>query len=131
MLKEGAIHLNFVCSLYRRQVKHGTYYLHEHPLYAASWQEPEVQRMMRDEITLLAKMGQCQYGLWVEDGAGWAASKKPTKFMTNSPAIAGLQRKCPGRETHIQEGVTRTFTQGSQSKPRYIPMDYATQYAKD
>ena len=32
---------------------------------------------------------------------GWAASKKPTKILTNSPCIAAqLQRRCPGNESH-------------------------------
>ena len=38
--KRAIEHLEFVCDLYREQMRHGRYFLHEHPAYATSWQEP-------------------------------------------------------------------------------------------
>ena len=35
-------HLDFCMELYREQIRHGRYFLHEHPAYASSWQEETV-----------------------------------------------------------------------------------------
>ena len=39
MIREGVQHLKFVCSLYRKQIRRGKYFLHEHPATAVSWRE--------------------------------------------------------------------------------------------
>ena len=36
MIAEGQTHLNFVCSLYRSQMRRGKYFLHEHPASAVN-----------------------------------------------------------------------------------------------
>ena len=37
--KRAIEHLAFCVDLYREQMRHGRYFLHEHPAYASSWQE--------------------------------------------------------------------------------------------
>ena len=60
-----------------------------------------MQRLMRMQDAILTKADQCQYGLLVEDKLGIALSRKPTKFLTNSPCIASkLRATCEGAHTH-------------------------------
>ena len=99
MLKEARKHLRFCVRLYRHQMEQGRYFLHEHPLGAKSWKEPEIQALVKKEKSILAKIDQCQYGLWVKDRVGWAVAKKPTKFLTNCPRPASgcFAPRRPGR----------------------------------
>ena len=47
----GLSHLKFCCELYKYQVVHGRYLLHEHPAQATSWCTAEVKRIMdREEV---------------------------------------------------------------------------------
>ena len=39
MIEEGRQHLEFVCWMYRRQLRNGKWFLHEHPATAVSWSE--------------------------------------------------------------------------------------------
>ena len=87
--------------MYNYQIAQNRHYVHEHPMCAKSWNEPEIKTLLKKEKNILAKIDQCQYGLWVKDQHGWAASKKPIKILTNSPCTAAqLQRRCPGKESH-------------------------------
>ena len=47
MLAEGQVHLNFMCSLYRNQIRRGRYFLHEHPATALSWKEEQIKSLMK------------------------------------------------------------------------------------
>ena len=38
--RQGVMHLHFVISLYRMQLRDGRHVLHEHPAGATSWQDP-------------------------------------------------------------------------------------------
>ena len=42
-------HLQFVCELYRDQVRRGVWFLHEHPIGASSWRERCVLDVMKEE----------------------------------------------------------------------------------
>ena len=85
-------HMRFVVSLYEEQVDGGRYFLHEHPLYADSWELecvrrfsaiPEVQRVHGD---------QCQFGAQIQSGNFKGhPTKKPTGFFTNAPKLAEVQ----------------------------------------
>ncbi len=68
--------------LYREQMRHGRYLLHEHPAYATSWQEPCIEKLMREKGAETATCDLCQYGSVDADGS---PIKKPTKFLTNAP----------------------------------------------
>ena len=88
-------HLAFCMELYQEQMRHGRYFLHEHPAYASSWQEEVVQEIADMKGVVTATCDQCLYGCetQVKDPI-----KKPTTFMTNSEEIAQqLSRRCSGR----------------------------------
>ena len=85
-LAEGRMHLNFMASIYRKQVKKGKYSLHEHPATALSWKEPQVAALLNDPTVHEVVAHQCMYGLTSPTGQGGEslAAMKPTRFMTNS-----------------------------------------------
>ena len=88
-------HLEFCVSLYREQMKHGRYFLHEHPAHASSWQEDIVKGLLAEEEVVTATCDQCLYGSEAPDGS---PIKKPTTFMTNATELAGeLGQRCQGR----------------------------------
>ena len=96
--QQSRVHLEFCTKLYGEQVKHGRYFLHEHPASAASWKEgcilgiamlPEVHRITSH---------MCQFGM---KGPGGGPVYKPTGWMSNSPSILQeLNRKCDNRHEH-------------------------------
>ncbi len=95
----ATVHLDFVASLYEEQMDGGRYFLHEHPLYATSWEVAGIERvMMRDDVRRV-RGDQCQFGSEVRSGAHRGAPiKKPSGFMTNSPSIANaLDVQCQRR----------------------------------
>ena len=107
-LEEGRVHLQFVCRLYRYQVKHGGYFLHEHPRTARSWREPCVQRLLKRSDVHVAKCDQCEFGAENTVGLQWSDSAgegarllKPTRFMSNSPQmLQRLFRTCKRDHVH-------------------------------
>ena len=60
---EGRVHLNFMASLYRRQIAKGTYDLHEHPATALSWKEDVIEALARHPLAKVVTADQCRYGL--------------------------------------------------------------------
>ena len=93
--KRAIEHLEFLCTLYREQMRHGRYFLHEHPAYATSWQEPCFEKLVQEKGVETATCDQCQYGSEAADGS---PIKKPTKFCTNAPELAKeLKARCSGR----------------------------------
>ena len=103
-LREGRLHLNFVCSLYRRQMARGKFFLHEHPASALSWREHDIEALSRLPMVNVVTMHQCQYGLVTpssEDPEKLVPAMKPTRWMTNSLVMAQqLQKKCDGSHKH-------------------------------
>ena len=61
-LAEGLAHLEFVCELYREQIRDGLFFLHEHPAHAASWELRVVQEVANMEDVHTAIGDQCCYG---------------------------------------------------------------------
>ena len=90
-------HLAFCIKLYRLQLAGGRWFLHEHPQAATSWHE-----QMVDELLQIPGIGkvvghQCQQGMLVEVDGTLRPIKKPTAWMSNSPAILRrLGRQCRG-----------------------------------
>ena len=62
-------HLEFCVELYREQLKHGRYFIHEHPAYATSWQEKVMTDLMSESSVETATCDQCQYGSADADGS--------------------------------------------------------------
>ena len=63
MLHEGRLHLSFVCSIYRMQMKKNKWFLHEHPATAMSWREDDIEAIRRSPFVQTVVGDQCQYGL--------------------------------------------------------------------
>ena len=90
---EAVRHIEFMMAAYRRQLKEGRRFLHEHPASAASWGLKKVQEMMEGEGVMATVADQCQYGLLAKgDNGDMVPAKKKTKFTTNSQAIAAELR---------------------------------------
>ena len=93
--KRAIQHLEFCVELYKEQMRHGRYFIHEHPAYATSWQEASIENLLKERGVERATCDQCQYGSTAENGD---PVKKPTTFMTNAPELAGeLRARCQGR----------------------------------
>ena len=103
MITEGRLHLNFMASLYRRQISRGKYFLHEHPSGAQSWKEPQIIALLKDPTVHSVIAHQCMYGLTTpgRPGEERKAAKKSTRFMTNSVFMSlRLNKTCDGMHEH-------------------------------
>ena len=103
-IAEGRKHLNFMVSLYRKQLARGRHFLHEHPQTAASWAEVGIKSLSQSPYTHLVTADQCMFGRTTPTTDGDVApAKKPTVFMTSSPQMAEiLSRRCNGKHQHQQ-----------------------------
>ena len=104
-VEEGRVHLNFMASLYRKQLLKGKFFLHEHPATALSWKEPQIDALMKDPTVHTVVAHQCMYGLTSPTGHGdeRLPAMKPTRFMTNSvPMKLRLSLTCDGLHKHQQ-----------------------------
>ena len=105
MVAEGRIHLNFVCSLYGKQVLAGRFDLHEHPATALSWKEGVIEALASDPLAHVVTADQCQYGLVTRsatDRTKLLPALKPTTFLTNSAIMAAqLNKRC--KRDHIHQ----------------------------
>ena len=64
--RRAVMHLEFCVELYREQLRHGRYFLHEHPAYATSWQEEAMRGLMGEQGVETATCDQCMYGCnWI------------------------------------------------------------------
>ena len=101
-IREGLLHLRFVCALYKRQVRCGKWFLHEHPKDAASWRCPYIERLLRMPKVETSVCHQCMYGLVTPNNDGVPTpAKKPTKWMSNSSdMLSVLSRKCDKSHAH-------------------------------
>ena len=96
-------HIEFVTTLYRKQIEAGRYFLHEHPQGATSWGLNEVRTIGDTQGVHTVVGDQCMYGLTTEGkrGSSVMPAKKRTKFMTNSYHVAReLRRRCDGTHKH-------------------------------
>ena len=48
LMDKGERHMRFAIKLYRMQIEHGRWLLHEYPNSATSWRMPEMVRFMED-----------------------------------------------------------------------------------
>ena len=103
-LAEGRLHLKFVCRLYKRQIKKGKFFLHEHPASALSWSEDSIKRLCELPSTFTVTADQCQYGLVTpsaKDKGVLVPALKPTRCLTNSEIMSHqLCRRCKRDHEH-------------------------------
>lgn len=95
---EAVRHVNFCAKLYRHQIKHGFYFLHEHPHNARSWGLACMQKLMNTEGVIRIRSDMCMFGMATQDDAGRTMPvRKPTRFLTFAWGIAdALDRRCDG-----------------------------------
>ena len=119
-------HLHTNIHFYRRQMKRGRYFLHEHPLGAGSFKDPQMIELMNEP------------GVMVVDGPMWrwdlrelcprqgeGLAYKRTRWVTNCPALARtLQSECSNkgggpvhRHFHLQGGMA---TQAAEYPPKLV-----------
>ena len=79
----------------KKQMRHGRYFVHEHPAYATSWREEVIKNLLEEQGVVRATCDQCLYGC---ESEAKDPVKKPTTFMTKAPGVAReLQQRCQGR----------------------------------
>ena len=104
MIEEGRLHLRFMCSLYRRQIMNGKYFLHEHPASALSWRTEEIKAIEKMALVQTIVGDQCQYGLVTPaegDKTKMMHALKPTRFMSNSTVmLRQLGKRCDKSHEH-------------------------------
>ena len=104
MIEEGRLHLRFMCSLYRRQIMNGKYFLHEHPASALSWRTEEIKALEKMALVQTIVGDQCQYGLVTPaegDRTKLMPALKPTRFMSNSTVmLRQLGKRCDKSHEH-------------------------------
>ena len=127
--KRAVMHSEFCIELYREQLTHGRYFLHEHPAHATSWQELAMQALMKEPGVEAAVCDQCMYGCKAFNGA---PVKKPTQFLTNAPELAKrLRVRCSVR-TAFAAGlrVEDMFNAEARSpgKPLFMIINYVGRF---
>lgn len=104
LVQEGLLHLKFMCSLYKRQLVNGKYFLHENTASAVSWREDDVRKIASHPLVRTTVADQCMYGLLTPsdiDKSVLVPAMKPTRFMTNSQTMAHqLSTRCNREHAH-------------------------------
>ena len=106
VLYAGQEHLRLAvagCIWQLNQGNIGRSILFEHPAWATSWQEPELQSQVKQVISHMR-----QFGMNV-DGQG--LNRKSTRWVTDMmPVAKRLDRQCDGQHSHVVlEGDKRTM----------------------
>ena len=106
MLEEGRLHLEFMESLYRSELKAGRFFIREHSATALSWDERCITEIIAHQDAHLVRADQWQFGLVTPgpDGVDMPALKS-TKFLTNSKVTSELSRRTCDR-THVHQHLT-------------------------
>ena len=87
-------HLQFIVSIYCKQLVRGCHFLHEHPATTLSWAEPEIVALAKHPMIHCVVADQCQY----PDDRHGDSIKKPTGFMSNSSELLkALRKQCFGK----------------------------------
>jgi len=61
-------HIEFMVMIYEEQLSNGRYFLHEHPMYATSWQLSRMKNLMEMDGVERVRGDQCQYGATASRG---------------------------------------------------------------
>ena len=118
--KRAIVHLEFCIELYREQMRHGRYFVHEHSAYATSWQHASVEKLLGEIGVEKAICDQCLYGGTAENVD---LVKKRTTCMTDAPELAKeLRDRCQGRGGDCSQpgGVKHAQCRGNSHDGRSI-----------
>ena len=103
MMDEARKLLSFACKIYKMQYEAGRVFLHEHPATAQSWQESEIQKMLKLPGVARYDLDMCQFGLQTSGAIGTGPVKKATTLMTNSKIMGtALSKKFNGGHKHLE-----------------------------
>ena len=85
-------HLEFTIELYRERLRHGRYFLHEHPAFASSWQEEAMKKLTEEQGVYTTIVDQCLYGCEAPNDAGWSLGDILRERLSplNIPVVAGM-----------------------------------------
>lgn len=108
-LEEAKAHIEFVCQLYREQIRMGGYILHEHPEGASSWGLDCIKEIMEMPGMMTTVCDMCCFGMTTtsHEGPGEDLVLKPTRWMSNCLGITkAITRRCAGghRHGHLTNG---------------------------
>jgi hypothetical protein len=100
--RQAEVLLVFAVAVYKLQLLAGRHFLHEHPAGAASWRHPAVAKLLATSSVSTTDADMCEFGLVTSiAGGGQGPAKKPTRFMSSSPAmLEALSKKCQGGHAH-------------------------------
>ena len=90
--------MNFVVSLYRKQMMRGEYVLHKHPATALSWKEDTIAALVKSQLVHSVEADQYMYGLITpseDDQEKRLPAMKQTRFMTKAGATLQAMRWKP------------------------------------
>mgnify|MGYP000520954809 CR=1 FL=1 len=89
-------------AVFELKVLAGGHCHHEHPAGATSWNHPAIVKLRARHGVDAVVAHQCEFGLQTSaEGGGRASARKPTRFMSSSPAVLeALSRKCQGGHAH-------------------------------
>ena len=95
MQREGRLHLERSCQLYREQIRDELFFLHEFPNGSSSVLEPCLEDLLSTPGVYLVKGPMCVWGMTAKDAQGEGLVKKTTCWVTNSWFIAReLDQEC-------------------------------------
>ena len=92
--EEGTLLLQSAVDVYWDQIARGKFFLHEHPATASSWDLRMIRELAEHPGVEIVAGDMCRWGMHLPEEShnqGTDQSvlvKKPTKWMTNSPALA-------------------------------------------
>ena len=67
-------------TLAQLQMDGGRYFIYKHPKSAASWNNPDVERLASVDGVLRTELGQSEFGMTSKHELGEAPAKKPISF---------------------------------------------------
>ena len=82
----GRVHIKCVAKVYRKLIRAGRYFLHEHPNGASSWKEASIQSIRHLPEVATTKCDQCMFGCIADSRKhdDKVPAMKPTRCMSNS-----------------------------------------------
>lgn len=117
MMKEAKEHVKFCITLYKTQLKHGRFFLHEHPHQASSWKMPEMVELAAMPTVDMTTCDMCAYGMVAKDKEGTAPAEKRTKLLSNSPeVIKRVGRQCANKALDCQQKHRHADLTGGRAK---------------
>ena len=101
-MQEAIADLRFCVELYKIQMDHGRYFLHEHPLTALSWKVKCMRDLVKHPDVKVVVGHMCAHGMTLDHNGRKEKVYKPTGWCSNSHYIRNhMQKLCDRTHTHI------------------------------